>query len=265
MIRTLRYYLKLYWLSVVRAYMTDMAYRLNFFASLLNTVVFFFVSLLFFNIVYFKAQAIGDWGRYEFFLLFGIFLLVNGIFESTIRKGLDRLPRYVRRGTFDGILLKPYNKIFAVSFGRLDFDDLASLLLAVLTSAYALSFLHLTWDLPRLLGFLISLVSSVVILYSNYLVIMSTTFWLVRVEQQEIYKNFLQMTKVPVDIYPKEVERFFTFIVPLAFFVMFPTKQLLGNLSPTLLLVTPIFAALNFLVAIKFWNFALKHYSSASS
>ena len=85
--------------------------------------------------------------------LFGVYLLVKGVFEMSIRKGLDRLPSYVVRGSLDAMLLRPLNALFLVSFNRLDFDDLIEIIIGILTINYALSKLTLNLDLFLIFGF----------------------------------------------------------------------------------------------------------------
>ena len=265
MLKRVKYYLRIYVRLMVRSYMMEMAYRLNFLVSILSTVVSFTTTIIFFNIIYFRVEDLAGWKKYDLLLLFGVYLLVKGVFEMSIRKGLDRLPSYVVRGSFDSMLLRPLNTLFLISFNRLDFDDLVEILIGILTMNYALSKLALNLDPLMILGFVISLVSGVIILYSNYLMIMSTTFWTLRVEYREIYKNLLQMTRIPPDVYSGRVRFILTYLIPLAFLVMFPTQVLLGRLPFWLVLTTPLFALINFYLAWRFWLFALRNYSGASS
>ena len=260
----LKHYLKIYFLSVSRAYMTDLEYRFNFVASVLNTLFSFVNTLVFFNIIYFRAKEIGGWTKYELLLLLGVYMFIKGIFEFTIRKGLDRLPRYVRKGTFDGVLLRPVNSLFQVAVSKLDFDDLSQIIISAILIKYSLAQLQWDLNLPYLSAFLLILFCATVILFANYLMIMTTTFYFTKIHHEEIYKSFLQMTRIPLDIYSREVQLLFTYIIPLAFFVTFPTKALLGRLDPIFIIVTPIFAALNLFLAVKFWKYSLRFYNSAS-
>lgn len=244
--------------------MTDLEYRFNFAASLLNTLFSFISTLIFFNIIYLRAREIGGWSQYELLTLLGVYLLIKGFFEFTVRKGLDRLPRYVRRGTFDGVLLRPVGSLFQVIASKLDFDDLSQILLAVILIAYSLKHLNWAFNPVYLSAFLLMIAAAAVILLANYLMIMTSTFYLTNIHHEDIYKNFLQMTRIPLDIYSPKVQFIFTYIVPLAFFVTLPAKTLLGKLNPILLVTAPIFALLNLYLAVKFWNFSLRYYSSAS-
>lgn len=257
-------YLKIYFLSVSQAYMTDLEYRFNFFASVLNTLFSLINTLIFFNIIYFRAKEIGGWTKYELLLLLGVYLFIKGIFEFTIRKGLDRLPRYVQKGKLDGVLLRPVSSLFQMVISKLDFDDLSQIIISFVLVNYSLTKLGWNFSWVYFSAFVLIIFCATIILFSNYLMIMTTTFYFTRIHHEEIYKNFLQMTRIPLDIYSREVQAIFTYIVPLAFFVTFPTKALLGSLDPIFIIVTPVFAFLNLYLAVKFWHFSLRFYKSAS-
>jgi len=260
----INHYLKIYWLSVSRAYMTDLEYRFNFVASVLNTLFSFGNTLVFFNIIYFRAKEIGGWTKYELLLLLGVYMFIKGIFEFTIRKGLDRLPRYVRKGTFDGVLLRPVDSLFQVAISKLDFDDLSQIIISFVLIAYSLRKLAWGFNWVYFSAFVLILFCATVILFANYLVVMTATFYFTRIHHEEIYKNFLQMTRIPLDIYSREVQLIFTYVIPMAFFVTLPTKAILGSLNPVFIIVTPIFAAANIYLAVKFWNYSLRFYNSSS-
>lgn len=257
-------YVKVYFLSVSRAYMTDLEYRFNFVASVLNTLFSLINTLIFFNIIYFRAKEIGGWSKYELLLLLGVYLFIKGVFEFTIRKGLDRLPRYVRKGTLDGVLLKPLSSLFQVVISKLDFDDLSQMIISFVLISYSLSKLNWVFNWVYFSAFVLILFCATLILFANYLMIMTTTFYFTRIHHEEIYKNFLQMTRIPLDIYSREVQLIFTYIIPLAFFVTFPAKALLGKLDPVFVVIAPVLAALNIYLSVKFWNYSLRFYKSAS-
>ncbi len=264
-LKRLMYYLRLYWLSVTRSFMSEMEYRANFLMHVLSSGSSFLVTLIFFNIIFQRVKSLAGWSHDEFLLLLGVYLLVKGIFEASIKKGFDRLPRHIQNGSFDKKLSQPANVLFQTSFNRFDLDDLSQIILAILVIYASSKSLVLVINPLPFLGFVLMLISGLTILYANYLLLMSTSFWLVRQELQEVYVNLLQMGRIPLDIYDKRAQVLLTFVIPLAFLVMFPAKSLLGTLPPIYYLVAPAFAVFNLYISIRFWHFALRHYSSASS
>lgn len=263
--RRLKYYLKLYWLSVSRSFMVEMEYRANFFMHVLSSFPNFTATLVFFSVIFFRVKDLGGWSKDELLLLLGVYLLVKGIFEASIKKGFDRLPRHIRNGSFDKKLTHPASPLFQTAFNRFDLDDLSQIVLGLFVLSTANRNLFLTFSGINLGYFLVLLVSGLIILYANYLLLMSLSFWLIRNELQELYVNFMQMGRIPLDIYDRRAQALLTFFIPLAFLVMFPTKALLGTLPPIYFFIAPAFAAFNLYLSLRFWHFALRHYSSASS
>jgi len=60
-----------------------------------------------------------------------------------------------------------------------------------------------------------------------------------------------------------------SFVIPLAFMNYFPSQVFLGRsdyiFSPALGYMTPIVGITLFLIALKFWNFGIRHYQSTGS
>ena len=73
------------------------------------------------------------------------------------------------------------------------------------------------------------------------------------------------ITQYPIDIFTGKAKFFFSWIFPLAFAASFPAKILLKRLPPTYAFYSLILAGAALYLSHLFWQFCLKHYSSASS
>ncbi|MEL7243825.1 MAG: ABC-2 family transporter protein, partial [Cyanobacteria bacterium J06573_2] len=58
---------------------------------------------------------------------------------------------------------------------------------------------------------------------------------------------------------------FFTFVVPVAFLTTVPAEAMLGRSQVTWVIGAGILALVLFFVSSRFWRFALRYYTSASS
>ena len=67
------------------------------------------------------------------------------------------------------------------------------------------------------------------------------------------------------DVYRGPLRFILTFIVPIAFLTTFPAATLLGQLSRIYIIGAVIMATTLFYVSAKFWRYAIRFYSSASS
>ena len=80
-----------------------------------------------------------------------------------------------------------------------------------------------------------------------------------------IYRDLTSLGRFPVDIYREPLRGFLTFLVPVGIMMTLPAKALMGlvNLQAVVLSFTLSFVLI--FLSLKFWNFALTKYSSASS
>ncbi len=80
-----------------------------------------------------------------------------------------------------------------------------------------------------------------------------------------VYRDIAAMGRMPIDIYIEPIRGFLTFIIPVGIMMTFPTKSLLGLLSPFNIIYALLFAIFLFFISLRVWSWSLKQYSSASS
>lgn len=73
------------------------------------------------------------------------------------------------------------------------------------------------------------------------------------------------MGKLPIDIYKQPLRGILTYLVPVGIMMTLPAKALLGLVSPVGVLASFALGLLTIFVSMRFWKFALKRYTSASS
>ena len=66
-------------------------------------------------------------------------------------------------------------------------------------------------------------------------------------------------------IYGRWLRFMLTYIVPVAFLTTFPAATLLGKLSAYFVIASVGIAGALFYISSRFWNYAIRFYSSASS
>ena len=113
---------------------------------------------------------------------------------------------------------------------------------------------------------LITITCSICILYSLWFFISTTTIWFVKTwNATEVLRSFLYVGRFPLNSFSFSLRIFFSVFIPIAFITSIPSEVFLG-LSQSWKIMLEIIVALVFLVTSrKFWLFALKFYSSASS
>jgi len=73
------------------------------------------------------------------------------------------------------------------------------------------------------------------------------------------------MGRFPIDIYRQPVRGILTYFIPVAIMMTYPAKAFFGLVNFQGILLAIGIAGVFMFISLRFWNFALKKYTSASS
>jgi ABC-2 type transport system permease protein len=111
-----------------------------------------------------------------------------------------------------------------------------------------------------------ALAMGAVLVYCFWLMLTSTAFWIVRVDEMvNLFQGLYAAGRYPVGIYPRWLRTGLTFLVPVAFAVTVPAEALTARLTPLTLLGTLGLTVLFIILARHIWRLGLKNYSGASA
>jgi ABC-2 type transport system permease protein len=179
---------------------------------------------------------------------------------------MEQLTESVRDGTLDFTLAKPEDSQLLVSLWRVEIWKLIDVGLGLVVLGVALARLGQRVGVAQAAAFAAALIAGGVIVYSFWLILATSAFWLVRVENiLVIFQSVYEAGRWPVSIYPGWLRFGLTFLVPVAFAITVPAQALAGRLTWRVLLGTAGFAVLLFGAARLFWRAGIRHYSGASS
>lgn len=245
---------------------TEMEYRANFIANAFMSAFWLAFAILGLRVFFYHRTQIGGWGYLEAMLVVGFFTLFSGLIEALLQPNMNRIIDQIRRGTFDFVLLKPVDSQFMASLRHLSIWKLADVVMGAGICIYAAVRLDLSPTVGDLLiagGFM---ACGAVILYSIWLMLVTAAFWFVRIDNiTELFTAIYETGRFPVSVYPSWMRGVLTFVVPIAFITTFPAAAVLGRAEPWLLAAAVLLAAALFAACTRFWRYAVRHYSSASS
>ena len=108
--------------------------------------------------------------------------------------------------------------------------------------------------------------SGLVGIYALRFMLVACAIWLVNVQNlHDILHPVFQVGQYPVAFFKGWTRVLLTFVVPVAFSTTFPAQALLGTLDLRLVPIGPLLAAALLYGSHRFWGFALRHYTSATS
>ncbi len=259
-------YLKLLSIFYKNSFLKELEYRVNFLSNAFMSVFWLVWGIVGVSIFFLHRDKMGDWTFPEVLMVVGLFTFFNGVMEALLRPNVGAVIEQIRDGTFDFVLTKPVNAQFISSLRNIIVWRLVDVVIGIALIVYALGQLHVTPTLGQIGFFIVMLGSGTLIVYSIWLVMVSLAFWFVKIDNiTELFYAFYEAGRYPVTIYRGIVRVLLTYIVPIAFVTTFPASALLGRIDQTTTIIGFVFAIGLFVGSNRFWNFALRYYSSASS
>lgn len=245
----------------------QMAYPLNFWLAIIMKTVRIGIMVLFFKAIYLKVSNISGWNFAEIIFIFATFSLIDFISNVTfLRNFAYWFSELLRNGEYDYRIIKPINLQFYTAFWVIDIMDLTTIVPVIILYWYSISQMSIALSAINVILYFILMLNAIFLLYSFTLSLATLNFWTV---QSSGLGRFMQsifyISKYPTDIYFGVWKIIFNYILPVAFIVTWPAKAFLGTLSWQNMIYALVFTMVFFYLANKFWNYGLKHYSSASS
>ena len=107
----------------------ELAYRINFFINLFQSVLGLGTALAGFAIIFSFTDSLGGWRPDEILALVGVYVLIGGIIRFAIQPGMEQLIQSVRDGTFDFTLTKPEDAQLITSISRIGIWEIINIFL----------------------------------------------------------------------------------------------------------------------------------------
>jgi ABC-2 type transport system permease protein len=218
-------------------------------------------------ILFQRFHRLGSWSMPDVLLCFAVTHAAFSVSECFAR-GFDIFSQVVRSGDFDRILVRPRSLILQVLGARIDFSRLGRLMFSLALLVSAARFAVKVWSPLKILALTGMVAGGAVIFTGIFMLAAALSFW--TVQGLEIANIFTdggrEVSQYPLDIYPKELTRFFTWIIPFAMVNVLPLRYLLdlpGSKSWQAFL--PLAAIVFFLPCLGFWRFGVRHYQSTGS
>lgn len=250
-----------FWSAAIDA---ELEYRFNFVISVLSSISNFAGSLFGLSLFYHGQPQWAGWQWEEALLVLGFFTLLDGVSTAIFAPNLGRLVGHIEKGTLDFVLLKPINAQFWLSTYTFSPWGIPNGLLGLGLIIYAALRLHVPLD--RFAVALLPVFSSMVIVYSLWFLLGTTSVWFTKIYNiTSVLRGLLDAGRYPLMAYPAAYQFFFTFIVPVAFLTTVPAQTLLGEPVMGWIVGSGGLAMGLLWASSLFWKFALRFYTSASS
>lgn len=245
------------------AFMIMLALKKLFFLFLLGKLFRFgfFVAFLFFLVKGADNLAGYDINQTIFFFL--TFSVIDIISQFLFRE-VYRFRSLLISGDFDLILVKPMNALFRVLLGGTDVIDLVTIPPLIIAVIYVGRFLDPT--LLHTAYYILLIINGLLIAAAFHIVVISMGIITLEIDHTiMIYRDLTNLGRFPIDIYKEPLRGVLTYLIPVGIMMALPAKALMGLVSPFGVIASFALGAVAIFLSIKFWNVALRRYTSASS
>ncbi|MFB9904627.1 ABC transporter permease [Allokutzneria oryzae] len=218
-----------------------------------------------------RTEELGGFAAHEVLIMYGIAGVAFGIADLVIGQ-LDDLPRLIRTGQLDVMLLRPLSPLAQIATGDIQLRRVGRVATGLAVLVTVLSTSDIAWSFPKLLLAFTAPLVGAVIFGSVWVVACSVCFWIVdgRELANTVTYGSNMFTSYPITVYPSWLRRLLAFVIPGAFVAYYPALALLDRPDPLgapafLGWCAPLAALAAAGVAGLVWRFAIRHYQGTGS
>lgn len=261
----LRKYGRLFLAFLRASFQADIEYRVNFATRILTDILWYIAQIVTIEAIFLYTTRFGDWNLPQVRVFLGLLFVVDALYMILFSDNFDRLSDKVRKGDLDLLLTKPVNSQFILSLQKMGTAMFGNLLLGLLWLVWALAKLP-DFNWARVLWLMLLIPCGLTALYGVRFMLSTTALIFTRSENlQYLWYQVYRLGMRPDSIYAMWLKYIIMTILPVALIASVPSRFLLEAPDFGLLCVS-VGTSVTFLyLSHRFWNYALKFYSSASS
>jgi ABC-2 type transport system permease protein len=264
MARPVARYARLLLVQLRASALLGMQYRADFVLEGAVEIFWMATAVVPLLVVFGARPSVAGWRFGEALMVMGWFTFLEGVLEGTINPSLASVVEHIRKGTFDFILLKPADAQFLVSTARIQPWRGLNVLTSLLLFAWGFHTLGRAPSAGSVALAALAMLAAVVVLYSLWLLAVSASFYVVRIDNlSHLFNAVFDAARWPIDVFHGAVRFAFTFVLPLALMTTVPAQALLGVLPARSLAAALAGAAVSFAVSRAVWKASIRRYTSA--
>lgn len=270
MIKRMRYYFSVGATFVRLSIQCGLEYPMNLLGWILVNPIQFILGFATIKFVIEQFGNLGGWGYESLSFLYGLAVLSHGLAVILFIQTWHMGSRIIR-GEFDRFLLRPMSVLFQFLFMDFNLVGVSDLIPGFIIFIYGCIKVEFNCRVDNFLWVILTVVGGVLIRGSVWMICGSLAFF------KRSTTNFIgftlelfdRVTMYPLSIYPKGIQCFFTFILPLAWITFYPTMDIL-DLYPmaipvNMATITLGIGLLMFVLSCSFFYIGMKRYESTGS
>jgi ABC-2 type transport system permease protein len=265
MLAGLRKHARVWWRMAAMSFMLQLGSKLSSAGFLAGKLVRLFFFLAFIVAIFGHTSALAGYSLVQTALFFLTYNLVD-ITAQLFFRGIYSARRIVTEGDLDYFLVQPANPLFRMASYLVDFLDLTSLAPVVAMIVIAALKLPVRPRVAQVAAYAALVLNGILLAASFHIAVAAMAVWTQELDNAIwIYRDVMTLGRFPVDIYASPIRWALMVVVPVGVMTTFPTRALLGILTPAWAAYAFALSAVAMTASLAFWNHALARYTSVSS
>ena len=249
----------------------SMTYRASFVMLTLGQFLITLLDFVAIVILFTNVDALGGFGLAEIAFLYGGTSLCLGLADLLLGN-IERLGTKIRLGTLDAMMVRPVPLFAQVCADDFALRRLGRITQAAMVLAVATTVVDVEWTWPRAAMVPYLIVCGTGIFLAIFTLGAALQFW--TTDGSEAANAFTYggstVTQYPLTIYPTELVKALTFVIPVAMVNWYPTLYILGRPDPfgfpdALQFASPVAVLGLGLLAALAWRTGVRRYRSTGS
>lgn len=264
--RTLFWYLRLYFLLASKYIQARMQYKMDFFISTVGIIVGNAAAVAAVWVVFNSIPNLAGYTYAQVIFLYAFALLAQTPMQILFDH-LWQIRLHANQGTFIKYYFKPIPTLFYYVSEMVDLKGFGMLAFGIGAFFWSSLQLGIEWTPMRLALLPVLLTGGSLIFVSLMLIAASATFWIKdSFSILAFVSGFRDQARYPLGIYNSFFQFLFTFIVPIGYIAYFPAQfYLTESLPDWTAWASPGFGAALFLLALWVWNRGTRRWGATGS
>ena len=262
----LLFYARLYLLIVSQYVKARMAYKADFFISLVGIFFRDVTGFLALTVIFRSIPSLAGWNFHEIMFLY-FFSLLSLTPLQLFFDNIWQLRIHLMEGSFIKYYFKPLNMMFYYLSEIFDIKGISQFAFACAGLGYAWAHLAIPFTLLKATALALLFMSASLIMASLMIIAAVPAFWIMNpFALLDLMFRVREYSRYPLTIFSSALRFLFSFILPIGFIAHYPVEYLIrGNEAGPIVLLTPLVGIGLFGLAYLFWKRGVNSYSGTGS
>jgi ABC-2 type transport system permease protein len=257
------YYLKVWWMMSKNSFLTMLTHRVGVFVFTFGKLIRFGFFLTFIYFLLIRTNTLAGYTLQQTIFFFLTFNLIDVIAQFFFRE-VYRFRPLIISGSFDLVLVKPRSAFVRSLMGGADVLDFFTIPPLIFAIFYVGS--QMGPSQTQIIFYVLLILNGLLIATAFHIAALSLGIVTLEIDHTiMIYRDLTNLGRLPIDIYRQPLKGVLTYLVPVGIMISLPAKALMGLVSASGVFWSFSLGIIMFILSLRFWDVALRKYSSASS